>query len=373
MDLLLDEPQRIFADTAARLCADFGGPKRLRALRAAGSAMDEPAWRAAVDAGWLSMVVDEHHGGQGLGAFELALALEQMGRALMRLPLVEAGAAAATLSCAGAGGKALDDLVQGRHLIVPATAPPFWRFAGQAAGVRLDAHNTTLDGTIPFVTFAELSDSFLVAAEAGTTPALCIVPRGASGVSIAAMQHVDDSSSGNVSFANVAPTQVIATGDDARTLILRMQECMTLGVAAELVGLAAAALDVTLDYLKLRQQFGRPIGSFQALQHRAVDSFVDIELNRSLVYRVLAAYDAGVYETAMMSAAKARASRCALEVMREALQMHGAIGYTEEHDIGLYFKRAQVLAARYGNELSHSSRFSALTLDTDLAAAGGTS
>jgi alkylation response protein AidB-like acyl-CoA dehydrogenase len=166
---------------------------------------------------------------------------------------------------------------------------------------------------------------------------------------------------------------MIATGDDAHTLILRMQEFMMLGVAAELVGLAAAALDVTLDYLKLRQQFGRPIGSFQALQHRAVDSFVDIELNRSLVYRVLAAFDVGVHETAMVSATKARASRVALEVMREALQMHGAIGYTEEHDIGLYFKRAQVLAARYGNELSHSSWFSALTLDTDLATAGGAS
>src|SRR4051812_10906340 len=104
MELLLDEPQRIFADTAARLCADFGGPKRLRALRAAGSGLDDQAWGAAVDVGWLPMVAEERHGGQGLGALELGLALEQTGRALMRLPLAEAAAASATLSRAGAGG-----------------------------------------------------------------------------------------------------------------------------------------------------------------------------------------------------------------------------------------------------------------------------
>ncbi len=136
-----------------------------------------------------------------------------------------------------------------------------------------------------------------------------------------------------------------------------------LGAAIELVGLAAAALDVTLDYIKLRQQFGKPIGSFQVLQHRAVNGFIDIELNRSLAYRVLAAYDAGEHHPAMVSAVKARASRGALEITRAALQMHGAIGYTEEHDIGLYYKRALALAARYGGELGQTSRFSALTLE----------
>ena len=138
-----------------------------------------------------------------------------------------------------------------------------------------------------------------------------------------------------------------------------------LGAAVELIGLASEALDVTLDYIKLRQQFGRPIGSFQVLQHRAVNGFIDIELNRSLVYRVLAAYDAGEHHPAMVAAAKARASRCALEIVRGALQMHGAIGYTEEHDIGLYYKRAIALAARYGGELGHTARFSELTLELE--------
>ncbi len=112
------------------------------------------------------------------------------------------------------------------------------------------------------------------------------------------------------------------------------------------------------------------------LQHRAVDGFIDIELNRSLAYRVLSAFDAGEHDPAMVSAVKARTSRAALEIIRGALQMHGAIGYTDEHDIGLYYKRAIALAARYGNELHHTGRFSDLTLGEPRAArahAGGAS
>ena len=148
------------------------------------------------------------------------------------------------------------------------------------------------------------------------------------------------------------------------------------GAGVELLGLAAAALAVTLDYIKLRQQFGRPIGSFQVLQHRAVNGFIDIELNRSLAYRVISAFDAGEHDPAMVSAVKARTSRCALEIIRGALQMHGAIGFTDEHDIGLYYKRAIALAARYGNELHHTGRFSDLTLGAprgERAHAGGPS
>jgi alkylation response protein AidB-like acyl-CoA dehydrogenase len=191
---------------------------------------------------------------------------------------------------------------------------------------------------------------------------LAVVPRADIGVSTE--RDVDGSTSSTLRFAavHVPAERLIATGAEARRLTLQLQEFLTLGTAAELVGLAAAALGVTLDYVKLRQQFGRPIGSFQVLQHRAVDGFVDIELDRSLVYRVLAAWDAGEHHPAMVAAAKARASRSALQVTRAALQMHGAIGYTEEHDIGLYYKRAMVLAARYGGELGQAGRFSDLTL-----------
>ena len=366
MDLLLSEQQNLFAETAARLCLDHGGPKRLRALRAAGADMDDEAWRAARGAEWLATVVAEDHGGQGLGAFDLALALEQVGRQLLLLPLAEAAAAAATMSRATDTSRtagAIADLLRGAGLIVPATEAASWRPGARASGIRYDSRAGVLDGSIAFVAYGDSADAFLVAIDSGPQPVLAIVPR--SNVSVATDRNVDGSTSSRLAFTKVhVPAEhVIATGVEARKLTLYLQEFLMLGSAAELVGLAAAALEVTLDYVKLRQQFGKPIGSFQVLQHRAVDSFIDIELNRSLVYRVLAAYDAGEHHPAMVSAAKARASRAALQVTRAALQMHGAIGYTEEHDIGLYYKRAMTLAARYGGELGHTGAFSALTLE----------
>jgi alkylation response protein AidB-like acyl-CoA dehydrogenase len=365
LDLLLTEQQSLFAETAARLCADHGGPRRLRRLLQAAAELDTEAWRSALAAGWLATVVAEGQGGQGLGAFDLALALEPAGRQLLMLPLIEAAAVARTLSHAAAGARAsadLADLLAGARLIVPATAAASWQFGDRSSDIRHDAGSSRLQGSIPFVAYGRDADAFLIAAESASTPYLAVVSRAA--VSVSTERNVDGSTSRTLHLTDVdvAPEQVIATGAEARRLAVELQELLTLGAAIELVGLAAGALDVTLDYIKLRQQFGKPIGSFQVLQHRAVNGFIDVELNRSLVYRVLAAFDAGEHHPAMVSAAKARASRCALEIVRAALQMHGAIGYTEEHDIGLYYKRAVALAARYGGELSHTSSFSALTL-----------
>ena len=364
MDVLLSEPQSLFAETAARLAADRGGPRRLRALRAAAAEMDAEAWRRIVDAGWLATVVAERHGGQGLGLFDLALALEQAGRQLLRVPLLEAAAAAWTLSRAEDGsraGTALADVLRGSRLIVPATEAASWRYGGRASAVRYDHRSGVLDGSIAFVSYGGSADAFLVAIDSGAQPVLAVVPRAEARV--ATERNVDGSNSSTLDFArvHVAAENVIATGAEARRLALQLQDCLMLGAAAELVGLAAAALAVTLEHIKLRQQFGRPIGSFQVLQHRAVDGFIDVELDRSLVYRVLAAWDAGEHHPAMVAAAKARASRSALQMTRAALQMHGAIGYTEEHDIGLYYKRAMVLAAGYGGELVQTGAFSDLT------------
>jgi alkylation response protein AidB-like acyl-CoA dehydrogenase len=314
-------------------------------------------------------VVAEAQGGQGLGAFDIALALEQAGRQLLMAPLLEAAAAALTLSRAtdsARAGTGLADLLRGSRLIVPATAAAAWRYGG-TSNIHYDHKTGVLDGSIAFVAYGGSAEAFLVAIDAGTPPVVAVVPRGDAAV--VTERNVDGSTASRLTFdrVHVPAEQVIATGAEARRLATQLQEFLTLGAAVELVGLAAAALDVTLEYIKLRQQFGRPIGSFQVLQHRAVNAFIDIELNRSLVYRVLAAYDRGEHHPAMISAAKARASRSASEIVRGALQMHGAIGYTEEHDIGLYYKRAMALSAQYGGELNHSRRFSDLTLDAGVS------
>jgi alkylation response protein AidB-like acyl-CoA dehydrogenase len=379
VELLLNEQQNLLAETAARLCVDFGGPKRLRALNAAGAEMDKETWRELIRAGWLSTVVSERHGGSSLGAFDFALVVEQAGKQLLQVPLVEAAAAARTLSMAAAEGAPcamLPDLLTGACVIVPATTASFWRYGDWPSPVSFDAKASSLSGTIPFVSFAQSADAFLVAVESRPEAIMCVVPRDAQGVTVTTSRNVDGSASSTLVLDRISPQSIIATGAAAQRLTRQLQEFLMLGAGVELLGLATSAHDVTLDYIKLRQQFGRPIGSFQVLQHRAVNGFIDIELNRSLAYRVISAFDAGEHDPAMVSAVKARTSRCALEIIRGALQMHGAIGYTDEHDIGLYYKRAIALVTRYGNELHHTGRFSDLTLGAprgERAHAGGLS
>ncbi|HEY2135986.1 MAG TPA: acyl-CoA dehydrogenase family protein, partial [Xanthobacteraceae bacterium] len=249
----------------------------------------------------------------------------------------------------------LAEVLDGSRLVVPATRAASWGRGDHE--LRCAAGTSALDGEIPFVPFAPSADALLVA----TDSMICLVDRKAAGVAVETHVLVDGSTNSTLMCTNVVPTRILAHGGTARVLTARLQEFLALAAGAELVGLAAGAHDLTLDYIKLRQQFGRPIGSFQVLQHRAVDGFVDIELNRSLLYRVLAAFDAGEHHPAMASAVKARTSRTALAATRAALQMHGAVGYTDTHEIGLYYKRAIALAARYGGDLEHTAHFSELT------------
>jgi alkylation response protein AidB-like acyl-CoA dehydrogenase len=364
VELLLNEQQVLLRDAAAKLGASKGGPRRARTLRDAKAGIDADAWKQIVEAGWLSALVSEERGGLGLGIFDLALALEEIGKQVVMAPLTEQASAVWALAQAGAS---VSDAMQSK-LVVPAALPPAQSYGGAAAKPRLDGR--TLSGSLPFVPFASAAEAFLVTANEGNTMALCLVPRTAKGVSIATAHNVDGSTSSELRFnqVEIPADQVVAQGAKARAIADKMEELLQLGTAAELLGTAQAALDITLAYIKLREQFGKQIGSFQALQHRAVNCYVDVELNRSLIFAVLAAWDAGACHPAMVSAVKARIGRCALDTVRAALQLHGAIGYTDEHDIGIYYKRAVALAAKYGNEITHVGRFSELTMPARSAA-----
>jgi len=368
MELLLNEQQTQLVDTAARLCRETGGVPRARALRDSGTEMDGEAWSKIVAAGWLGMTATEQQGGVGLGLFDAVLAIEEVGKRLLMVPLADATAATWTLSRADVQNAALDALkahLAGYWLTIPACEPPHWCFDGKPpSGLSFDARTMSLNGRLAFVPFALPANLFLVATNAGREPLLALVDGNSDGLSREMQTNVDGSTSTTLSFVNVAvaPEWVVARGAAATRLAAEMQDVLALLTGVELLGLAAAAHDMTIDYLKLRQQFGKPIGSFQALQHRAVDGMIDIELNRSLIYRVLADFDRGAHHPAMVPAVKARAARVALAVTRMALQMHGAVGYTDSADIGLYYKRAIALAARCGGELNQTARFSELTL-----------
>jgi alkylation response protein AidB-like acyl-CoA dehydrogenase len=361
MDLLLNEEQLLLRDAATKLGAK-AGPRRARALRNEGQEIDRAAWGEVIEAGWLAALVPESQGGLGLGLFDLALALEETGKQIVMAPLIEAAAAIWAVTKATDASHPARAAIAGK-LAVPATALPGQRY-DHAASPALDASAMTLSGSVSFVAFAPSAEAFLVTVQGRGETVLCLVRRDAPGLAIATTPNVDGSTSSTLTFSRVAVADhdIVAQGALAAATAARMQDLLVLGTSAELLGAAAAALDATVAYTRLREQFGRKIGSFQALQHRMVDRFVDAELNRSLLYKVLAAWDAGAAHPAMVPAVKARVGKGALKTVRLALQLHGAIGYTDEHDIGVYYKRAVALAAKYGNEITQVGRFSGLTV-----------
>src|SRR5262245_46256282 len=307
MELLLNEQQAQLADTAARLIRDTSGPARARALRDGGSELDSDAWSRMIAAGWLGVTAAERHGGLGLGLLDAALAIEEAGKRLAMVPLADATAATWTLSRGDVKGATLDALkahLAGYWLIIPACEPAHWTFEGrQPSGLGFDARAMSLNGQIVFVPFALPANLFLVGTNAGGEPLLALIDGNSDGLSREVQTNVDGSTSSTLSFDGVAvaPEWVVARGDAATRLIDEMQDVLALLAGVELLGLAAATQDTTIEYLKLRQQFGKPIGSFQALQHRAVDGMIDIELNRSLIYRVLADFDRGAHHPAMVA------------------------------------------------------------------------
>jgi alkylation response protein AidB-like acyl-CoA dehydrogenase len=343
MDELLTDEQRQLRESAAKLCAASGGAKRAWALRDSGQDIDRSAWSAIVDAGWLGMMVPEARGGLGLGAVELYVVLEQAGRQVLMTPLLETLGVAWLLGALRQPSDLLPAVLSGERIIAPALDADGWSFR----------RGSSLLTRVPV--FASAASDFLVEAD----DALCLLAHPAHGLNFSV--NVDGSRAARI-MANDAAT-VIARGEEAAMLAAKVGDLLALGSAVMLLGICESALALALEHVKTRRQFGQPLGAFQALQHRLADSFVDLELNRSLLHRICVAWDEGTVVPAMIAGAKARAARVATDILRNALQLHGAIGYTDEHDIGTLWKHALALSARYGNELTQAARFARLTAE----------
>jgi alkylation response protein AidB-like acyl-CoA dehydrogenase len=366
MELLLTEDQKLLRDSAATLAQRHGGPKRLRAVRAGATGFDDEAWRAVAEAGWLSLLVPEAAGGPGLSLTELALVAEQCGRTLLATPLSSVAAAAAIVAD-GDSARLRDALVPeiagGSAVVVPALLESTKDAGPVATATRaIGGRELKLSGRKTAVAYASAATGFLVNAAADTGTVLCYVPKAGAGVSLASARTVDGGEVATVGLSDVrVPAEhVVGGANRGAELAGRLFDTTLIGLSAELLGVMGQALDTTVEYLKIRKQFDRPIGSFQALQHRAVDTYVEVEATRSLLFQVCAAADRGRVEPAMASAAKARASAAALKVTKAAIQLHGAIGFTDEHDIGLYLKRAMALSAQCGNDALHRRRYGRL-------------
>jgi alkylation response protein AidB-like acyl-CoA dehydrogenase len=379
MSLLLNEEQRLLRDTAREFLGARSPVSVLRQLRDTHDALGYvPAlWREVVDMGWTAAVFPEAYGGLDFGYKGLGALFEQTGRTLAALPLmstvvlgggllVEAGSAAQRDTwlprvIAGETNLALALEERARH--DPATV---------ALAAREENGAWRLDGEKWFVLDGHVAAQFIVAARTSGAPgerrgiSLFLVDAASAGVTIERTVMIDSRNAARVRFDAVrcGGDALIGALDEGYAPLDAVLDRARICAAAELLGVIHEAFDRTVAYLKERVQFGVPIGSFQALQHRAARLYVEIELLDSCVAAALTALDrpsATRDEIALLaSLAKARASDVGERALNEAVQMHGGIGVTDELDLGFFFKRARTLQQSFGDAAFHRSRYATL-------------
>ncbi len=372
MDLILNEDQILLRDSAAKFVERYAGGDLVRKVRESDAPFDPDIWRALAEAGWLAILVPEEKGGLGLGMTEMALVLEETGKSIMPGPVAATAVTAKILAespNAGDQEALINQLISGEIIILPALQEKPFAIDPDPINCLAAADGTgwLLTGEKIFIPEAGAASGFLVNAQSPEGLIVCYVPVDADGVDVALTQRVDGGDMGTLTMdqALIPAAQVIAGPNQADQICQQLSDFTAIGLSAELLGVMEAALDLSVEYIKIRTQFDQPIGKFQALQHRAVNDYVDVELTRSLLFQVCAMADRNEDISAKASALKAKASGAALTVTKSAIQFHGAVGVSDEHNIGLYLKRAIALSTYYGNEMAHRRRFASLSgLDT---------
>ena len=328
-------------DSTGWLAPRGGNYKRIRGLRFHEPGFERSVWKTMCEMGWLGLRLPEEHGGSGLGMLEFCALVEKLGDALVPEPLITAAAAARLLP-----PDLLPPVLAGARIVLPA-----WQEQVNAIDEVPETHwhDGRVSGRKVFVLMAAGADAFLVTTRQG----LAIVDADSRGVQLTVDRTQDGGHWGTVVFDDAPGERVEGDPSEAR-------DEAALAAAAYLLGVMDRAFAMTLDHLKTREQFGQPLAKFQVLQHRAVDLLLQVSLTRASVESAARTVDtesSAVKRRAAVSRAKVRASDAGLLVTRESIQLHGAIGYTDECDIGLFLRKAMVFASLGGSSASHRRRY----------------
>jgi acyl-CoA dehydrogenase len=376
MALVLSDEQQMLRDSARGFLAEHAPVAHLRKLRDSGDPLSfsRELWRRFAEMGWAGVLVPEEFGGVGLGHVEAGVLLEEMGRTLAPSPFFSTGVVAASaISRSGSQEHkaeylpriAAGELVATLAIDEGAKHKPS-RVALSAAR---HANGFRLNGAKTFVVDGHAADLLIVAARTAGSPdepkgiTLFLVDPKAAGLSRERTTLVDSRSAARLTFENVDVTSdaVLGEVDEGGAVLERVLSIGRAGLAAELVGSGGEAFDRTVGYLKERHQFGRAIGEFQALQHRAAMLYVEIEIARSAVLKALQSLDQNVDAASpIASVAKAKAGQAAKLASQEAVQMHGGMGMTDDLDIGLFMKRIRVAQELFGDPAFHADRLARL-------------
>ena len=372
---LLTDDQKMLQDTAASFLAGEGSiAKQLRHWRDIGckDGFGHGLWRQFAELGLTGICIPESHGGLGLGATEAALVLEEIGRNLTPSPfLATAVVATKAIARTAHADRWYPGILSGEAVLALAVDEgPRHAPEQTALEARRQGNGFVLKGIKQFVVQGASADMIVTAARTRGSPGdtegltLFAVPRDAVGIGIDNAALVDSSKAARLQFNDVQldADAVIGDVDGGWAPLSAALAAGRAGAAAELVGVGSGASAMTLDYLRQRKQFGKHIGEFQALQHRAAHLYTEIEIARAAAFKAAQLIDSGDEGAELyVSVAKAKAADVAALAVREGVQMHGGIGMTDEHDIGLFMKREAVLGEMFGDVFYHRNRVAALS------------
>ena len=375
MNFGFNEEQELLRSTARKFFENECGSDTVRRLMETPEGISPDLWTKLAEQGWLGLVYPEAYDGMGLGLVDLVVLMEEMGRAVVPGPYFSA-VLLGGLAIVEAGSEAqkkewLPKIAAGDRRVALAWMEPSAQLG--PAGVTLTAVEKggtyTLSGTKLFVHDAHTADALVVAAR--TRPgagadgvSLFLLPKGTKGLEVTLLPTMDQTRKlceVALSDVTIGPDALLGAAGAGWAPLARVLDRATVALCAEMCGGAQKVLDMTVEYAKIRQAFGRPIGSYQGVKHRAADMLVDVENSKSITYYAAWALDEGAAEAPLaVSMAKAYVSDAYRRVAAAGIQLHGGIGFTWEHDLHLYFKRAKGSEFTFGDATHHRERVAQL-------------
>lgn len=361
--LNLDEDEQMLFDTAREFVEERSPVDRVRQLRDQRDPVgfSRALWAEMAEMGWLGLTVSEDHGGSELGFFAQAMLLRAAGRQLMAEPFSSLVMATPMVQAdATLVQSTLPSMCAGQTIVTLAWQEDKSRYDARkiSTGARREADGWWVTGQKVHVIDGHVADVIIVSALEPDTHIGLFAIRPGPGVTITRQTRVDGRNAAIIDLAGALGERLNTDGGALLDAVITRS---TVALCAEMLGMAEAAFEATIEYLKTRHQFGVPIGSFQALQHRAARLFLELSLARSAVLAACRAVDeAPGLLPELASAAKARMGESLLNICNEGVQMHGGVGVTDEYDIGLFLKRARACDATFGDVSFHRDRWARL-------------
>jgi alkylation response protein AidB-like acyl-CoA dehydrogenase len=362
VDFAFSPDQELLRGTARAFLDEHVTPAVVRALWDDPRGERDDLWKEMARLGWLGLALPEAHGGSALGMVETAIVLEEMGRVACPGPYLETVVLARALETAGspaqqarwlpavAGGGA-------RATVAVLDAELDWRPEATATRAEPAPGGTRLTGVKRWVPWAHVADVLLVPARGPEGLSLFLVEAGAVGLDVSPVPSMDPGmrwSTVRLDGVRVDGAARLGEAGAGASVLDEILRRGAVGSAAAMLGAARRCLDLSVEYAKVREQFGQPIGSFQAIRHRCAEMLLEVENAHAATYYAAWALDADAPDRALAaSVAKAYVSEAARKVCGDAIQVHGGIGFTWEYDLHLYFKRAKALEATWGDADHH--------------------